>query len=241
MTLFAVCGPSSLCCQQGAEVVGLGGLSEDQAGLFDKGGMQIRDRGSRSGHLGGPHAGAANAIGGGLPGGHIGDFAGERRQGPPLRLRLQVPLSFSRFMAGSGGMGLEDKGTQESLLEGQKFELQDLLKQFTREMMRGVSLDVVLDDGTSVECMCKLDLELTTLSMRVAETYRSVPLGSIEKVCSLEETRGLQTANHHYLDVHCATLVLRDAQFVTFRFDSVPVREYFCTCLKVLRMAKADT
>lgn len=128
-----------------------------------------------------------------------------------------------------------------SLLERQKFELQDLLKHFTRDMMRGVSLDVVLDDGTSVECVCKLDPGLTTLSMRVAETYRSVLLNQVEKVCSPEETRELQTANQHYLDAHCATLVLRGAQFVTFRFDSVPVREYFCTCLKVLRMAKADT
>lgn len=253
MTLFfKACGPSSLCCQDGLALPPPGpGALPQQAQTMHGGGSSMTAV-ERELLQGGGQASVdtrAGGLGPGGPGGgrgaETGPASGEYGQAP-FRQTLQVPVSFSRFLAGgalAAKGGYPDGAEQQQVLEQQKLELQEILKHFTRELIRGVSVAVVLDDGTSVECMMKLDPALTQFSMRVAETYRNVPLATIQQVCSPEETRLLQTPNQHYLDVRCATLVLQDgqnSQFVTFRFDTVPVREYFCTCLRVLRMAREE-
>lgn len=78
----------------------------------------------------------------------------------------------------------------------------------------------------------------TTEKPRGSRPTKTIPFDSIERICAPEEMRNLRTSNQFFIDELCATLVLRGSQFVTLRFDSILMREYFSTCVKVLRIAK---
>lgn len=146
-----------------------------------------------------------------------------------------MPSSFEQFQLNTI---VNEQSAKRSVIvmEKQRAVLQSILKRFTKDMMQGALLDVVLDDGTQVESHCVLDINITHLAIRVGTTTRTVDLAQIENVCSAEELRKMNTTQKLSIDELCATLVLKGGQFVTFRFDTVLAREHFTMCLGILRM-----
>merc|ERR1719329_1229375 len=124
--------------------------------------------------------------------------------------------------------------------EQQKSLLQASLHTFTRALLNGVCMRVLLDDGRTLFTEASLDSDLTHIVIHMTNSQRPVALRSIERLCSPEEVvrGGVQTTNADFVDARCCTLLLQDGQFLTFAFDAVTTREYFETCLQVLLLAK---
>lgn len=149
---------------------------------------------------------------------------------------LEVPPEFYTFQAGTlyaaGGL------TQSQLLLEQKAQMHLILKHFARDLLAGVFVDVLLDDGTVVPCSLKMDGRMTTLTLCARGMSRRLSLHEIHKVCAAEELRNIRTSNAPFVDEKCVTLVLRSSgQFVTFRLADVHIGQYFSWCLRILCMA----
>eukprot|EP00439_Symbiodinium_sp_Y106_P041749 s1826_g5.t1 len=78
----------------------------------------------------------------------------------------------------------------------------------------------------------------TTLQMQTIDVpgvIHDVPLKSIKDICP---GRTIQTKHTPVdLDDHCATLVLRNNECVTFRLSCIQERDEFIRCVKVLALA----
>lgn len=147
---------------------------------------------------------------------------------------LRVSPDFSlRDESAVFGAGCGDQTSQQKADDVKK--LQNVIKDFVKEVLRGVELDVVLEDGSLVCCRCWIDNRLSVLTLRVRDVVRQIGLADIEQICSGKELQSIRTTTP--LDQNCATLVMSNDQCVTFKFQDVEAREHFATCMKVLRLA----
>mmetsp|Transcript_49017 Transcript_49017/g.88617 ORF Transcript_49017/g.88617 Transcript_49017/m.88617 type:complete len:343 (-) Transcript_49017:90-1118(-) len=116
--------------------------------------------------------------------------------------------------------------------------LQEAMMTFIRTLLRGVCIEVLLDDGSVLFPEASLNYELTHLILHVNENeaQRAIALKDVESVATpLDlEQRNIVTSIQPYLDERCCTLIIRDYEFVTFRFDTERLREYFASCLRLL-------
>lgn len=115
--------------------------------------------------------------------------------------------------------------------------LQDsMMMTFIRTLLRGICIEVLLDDGSCLFPETSLNYELTHLILDMNEAQRCIPLRDVEGIVSPKEleARNILTSIQPYLDDRCCTLIIRDFEFVTFRFDTARLREYFSTCLLML-------
>merc|ERR1719191_136682 len=161
----------------------------------------------------------------------LGDSLDTNGAAPPNSERaLKVPSTFD---------GLQDSASNRGDDTGQL--LREAIMTFVRTLMRGVVMEVLLDDGNVLLPECSLNFELTHLILDVQDAQRAIPLADVECVAALEELRRghILTTIQPHLDERCCTLVVKDCEFVTFRFDTVRLREYFQTCLRVL-IARGD-
>merc|ERR1719161_2340675 len=107
---------------------------------------------------------------------------------------------------------------------------------FIRTLVRGVVVDVLLDDGAVLVPEMSLNAEVTHLVLGVQNAQRAIPLADIEHVAVAEELKQghIVTTIQNLIDERCCTLVVRDSEFVTLRFDNVKAREYFQLCLRTV-------
>lgn len=156
---------------------------------------------------------------------------------PSGQRALQVPSVFDGLhmaaTSSNGAASRADDGTGQLLREA--------IMTFVRTLMRGVVIEVLLDDGNVLLPECSLNFELTHLILDVQDAQRAIPLCDVECVAALDDLRRghILTTIQPHLDERCCTLVVKDCEFVTFRFDTVRLREYFQTCLRVL-IARGD-
>merc|ERR1719421_168832 len=103
-------------------------------------------------------------------------------------------------------------------------------------MVRGITLEVLLNDGAVLLPECSLNLEVTHLVLNDDDVQWAIPLIDIEHVAVLDDLRreNIVTTIQPLIDDRCCTLVVRDCEFVTFRFDNMQIREYFQMCLRVI-------
>mmetsp|Transcript_25967 Transcript_25967/g.49744 ORF Transcript_25967/g.49744 Transcript_25967/m.49744 type:complete len:228 (+) Transcript_25967:62-745(+) len=114
--------------------------------------------------------------------------------------------------------------------------LHEALSGFVRTMLRGVCIEVMLDDGTTLFPEASLNYELTHLTLEVNDVRRAIILADVEAVATSSELsmRNVPSSLYQHVDERCCTLILRGQEFVTFRFDSTRHREYFSACLALL-------
>mmetsp|Transcript_16921 Transcript_16921/g.54090 ORF Transcript_16921/g.54090 Transcript_16921/m.54090 type:complete len:348 (-) Transcript_16921:49-1092(-) len=131
-------------------------------------------------------------------------------------------------------------GISQLVLAEQRQGLQACMRAFTRCLLRGISVSVLLDDGCTCLAEARMDSELTHLVLHVPNAQHPVALRSIESVSTPEESWLPQVAGGRLgnLEVCCATLIIEGGQFLTLVFDSSRTREYFEVCLKVLILAR---
>mmetsp|Transcript_87541 Transcript_87541/g.245911 ORF Transcript_87541/g.245911 Transcript_87541/m.245911 type:complete len:313 (-) Transcript_87541:101-1039(-) len=124
--------------------------------------------------------------------------------------------------------------------EGRRLALKVCLRSFTRTMLRGVCMSVLLDDGRTLLTDASLDSDLTHLVLFVPNLQHPVALSCIEGVCSPCKvmTNEALACNRTLLDERCTTLIIQGGHFVTLVFDASRTREYFEVCLKVLILAR---
>jgi len=133
-------------------------------------------------------------------------------------------------------------GAAISLKENQEPRLiQEAMTSFIRTLLRGMLIEVLLDDGSVLFPETSLNYELTHLILDVNEAQRSIPLQDVESIATPNdlEKRNILMSIRPYLDDRCCTLIIRGYEFVTFRFDTTRLREYFAACLELL-IARSD-
>eukprot|EP00913_Durusdinium_trenchii_P035473 g33198.t1 len=134
---------------------------------------------------------------------------------------LQVPPEFEgaqkRVLQGANG-DLSDQKEQQRCL-------QVCVRAFTKALLQGVNVCVLLDDHRTRLAEARLDSDLTHLVLHVPHTQHPVALRCIEGVSCPTST--WPTVSYS-----------EDWQYLTFVFDNTRVREYFEMCLKVLILAK---
>lgn len=145
---------------------------------------------------------------------------------------LQSPLAKDTE---SGSLGIPPQAAQE-----QRQCLQACLRAFTRSLLRGITVSVMLDDGCTCLAEARMDSELTHLVLHVPNAQHPVALKSIESVSLPDESWLPQVQRPHMgqVDLCCVTLIIEGGQFLTLVFDSPRTREYFEVCLKVLILAR---
>merc|ERR1712224_787121 len=91
-----------------------------------------------------------------------------------------------------------------------------------RTLLRGLCIEVLLDDGSVLLPEASLDYELAHLILDVNEARRIIALKDVESVATLAdlEQRNILTSIQPYLCERCCTLIIREYEFVTFRFDT---------------------
>mmetsp|Transcript_3879 Transcript_3879/g.7782 ORF Transcript_3879/g.7782 Transcript_3879/m.7782 type:complete len:224 (+) Transcript_3879:84-755(+) len=153
------------------------------------------------------------------------------------RSRLRPPPDFtvrseeSTISCGSKGcMNLTDEEKKQELER-----VQILIKGFVKEVLVGLGIEVVLEDGRRVPCRFCMDCKLATVTLHVHGAVRDIPMTSIQDICSGKELRNIETTTP--VDENCVTLVMGNDQCVSFHFRDVATREHFATCMKVLRLA----
>jgi hypothetical protein len=134
--------------------------------------------------------------------------------------------------------------------------VQEVMMSFIRTLLRGICVEVLLDDGTVLLPEASLNYELTQLILDVSDDQaqqrttdgamiqgrRNILLKDIETVATPSELArmNIMTSTQPHLDDRCCTLIIRDFEFVTFRFDTERLCEYFASCLKILITAPAN-
>mmetsp|Transcript_49464 Transcript_49464/g.78268 ORF Transcript_49464/g.78268 Transcript_49464/m.78268 type:complete len:229 (-) Transcript_49464:50-736(-) len=128
--------------------------------------------------------------------------------------------------------------------------IQEVMMSFIRTLVRGVCIEVLLDNGSVLLPEASLNYELTHLILDVSEDQmrqrttegvhvpgrRSIPLADIENVATPSDLSkmNIQTSTQLYLDDRCCTLIIKDYEFVTLRFDTERLCDYFASCLRIL-------
>jgi len=149
---------------------------------------------------------------------------------------LEPPPEFDQARGAVFGDGAA--GASQAVAEEQERCLHTSLKAFTRAMLRGVGVCVLLDDGRSRLAEARMDSGLTHLVLHVPNAQHPIALGSIESVsCPEDGWLPAGAPSGGQFDESCATLVMEGGQFLTLVFDGSRTREYFEMCLKVLILA----
>jgi len=119
------------------------------------------------------------------------------------------------------------------------------LASFVQTLFRGFLIEVLLENGVSFLAEASLDNELAhlTLDGSVPCLGRSagrqvISLRCVESVSSTAELKlealAVPEALRSRLDDTCCTLVLENCQFISLRFDTRRMCEYFSLCLEFL-------
>ncbi|CAJ1457370.1 unnamed protein product [Effrenium voratum] len=118
--------------------------------------------------------------------------------------------------------------------------LQACVRAFTRALLAGVNVCVLLDDNRTRLAEARLDSDITHLVLHVPHAQHPVALKYIKGICCPTATWPTVTYGEES-SLQCrATLTMRGGQYLTFVFDTARVREYFEMCLKVLIIAKGE-
>jgi hypothetical protein len=108
--------------------------------------------------------------------------------------------------------------------------IQQSMKAFVRQMVRGQQMGVISPDGQLRTCTCSLDKRLKHYVIELKGSQRKIPLTSIAEVYQGTEPEDIDTP----LDEFCSTLTLEQGECITFHFPDVPAREQFAMCLQLL-------
>ncbi|CAE7561458.1 unnamed protein product [Symbiodinium necroappetens] len=153
--------------------------------------------------------------------------------------RLQVPPEFD----GAQTKVLQAvSGNYSPSSAREKHDQQRCLKvcvqSFTRALLQGINVCVLLDDNRTRLAEARLDSDITHLVLHVPHAQHPVALKYIDGICPPTPTWPTPSFGEDGCLQSRATLTMRGGQFLTFVFDSPRVREYFEMCLKVLIIAK---
>mmetsp|Transcript_109443 Transcript_109443/g.304503 ORF Transcript_109443/g.304503 Transcript_109443/m.304503 type:complete len:243 (-) Transcript_109443:24-752(-) len=142
---------------------------------------------------------------------------------------------------------VEDRGAGQSRSSGggdadDDGLVREALATFVRTLVRGLCLEVVLDDGSVLLPQAFLNYDLTHLTLHMNEAQRSIPLQDVDSVATPSElrARNLDLAIHPHIDERCCTLIIGGREFITIRLDNERHREYFAACLTLLVSRSAN-
>lgn len=141
--------------------------------------------------------------------------------------QLQVPPEFAAVRE-----SLRDHGERHENLQG-------VIQEFTRSLLRGVRLNIMLQDGRPLLTSASLDSDLTHLVLQASGMQYPVPLGCIEDLCAPASVYAAEgpAITLPVPDDWCLTVVVRGGNFLTLLFEDAFLREYFEFCLKFVILA----
>ena len=149
--------------------------------------------------------------------------------------KLQVPPEFEGAQR-RVFQALDDHLTSKDR-EDQQRCLQACVRSFTKSLLAGINVCVLLDDHRTRLAEARLDSDLTHLVLHVPHAQHPVALRCIEGIaCPTPTWPTVSYSEESSLQCQ-ATLTIVGGQYLTFVFDNTRVREYFEMCLKVLVIA----
>lgn len=114
--------------------------------------------------------------------------------------------------------------------------LQGALSGFKGTLLRGIRVEVLLDDGSVLCPEVSVNCEASELRLAIGGASRSIALCSVLQVSTAPgelEAMGAAAVGP-FLDGRCCTMVTRELGFVTFRLETPRHCEYFSACLDLL-------
>jgi len=109
--------------------------------------------------------------------------------------------------------------------------LRSVMRQFLRDLMRGKSYLVVMENSTE-SCTMSLAPSLLCLHLRMRGKVHDIPVKTIKDIRPGElSDDGFTPA---FVDALCSTLVLQNRECVTFRFDTLQERDEFTKCIRAI-------
>ncbi|CAK0882651.1 unnamed protein product, partial [Prorocentrum cordatum] len=130
-----------------------------------------------------------------------------------------------------------DEATEEADFGAQEdLELREQVKHFVQETtVAGRVVDVVMEEGrVEVGCL-RLTRNLRFFQLEVGGAVHEIPVTTVKDVCTGVDV-GSSWAPVR-LDGLCSTIVLKNEECLTFRFDSDAERDAFSRCVRIMSMA----
>merc|ERR1712232_1402120 len=113
--------------------------------------------------------------------------------------------------------------------------VREAITTFIRTLLRGICIEVLMDDGSVLFPEVSLNYELTHLLLDINGTQRPILLADAQFAAAGEfAVEDFMSGMRAHLDERCCTLIIKDVEFVTFRFDTARLCDYFAACLRVL-------
>merc|ERR1719359_1284806 len=106
---------------------------------------------------------------------------------------LHVPPDFSVRSVDSASTGSGYVSLTEEQEAKEMMKLQNMIREFVKEVLQGVYLDVVLEDGQLMSRRCCMDNKLSIISLQVRDIVRQISMTEIQEICSGKELRNLRT------------------------------------------------
>mmetsp|Transcript_83138 Transcript_83138/g.174048 ORF Transcript_83138/g.174048 Transcript_83138/m.174048 type:complete len:259 (-) Transcript_83138:20-796(-) len=157
-------------------------------------------------------------------------------QTPRVAAKVQPPSYESPSPIGCGLSPDRDPDEGSSTAAAREaLALRELMKRFVQEMVHGRELSVVIGEGRTELCKLTLTPNLLYLQLEAAGVTHDIALRNVKDVCPGKLTSSRLVPVE--LDDLCNTLVLRNNECVTFRFDDLKGRDEFTKCVKVLALA----
>jgi len=127
----------------------------------------------------------------------------------------------------SGGSQLTPGVSTVGSAEDQRKQARSMVKEFTKEMVKGKKMNVMMRNGQLKSCTCSLSRALDELKIKVGGTARTIALKDVEGINAGVDVEGIATP----VDELCATLMLASDDCITFRMPDINARDTFTMCL----------
>lgn len=108
-------------------------------------------------------------------------------------------------------------------------EAKTLVKPFIKRMVKGATMDVMVESGQLKTCSVTLGRKLNYMKVKLNETKRKIEMRGVAEVIAGSHVEGITTP----LDDLCATLVLASGECITFRCADAQERDTLTMCLTI--------
>lgn len=108
-------------------------------------------------------------------------------------------------------------------------EAKTIVKPFIKRMVKGATIEVMVESGQLKECSMSLSRKLSYVKVRLNGRSRKILMKEVEEVIAGADVEGISTP----LDDLCTTVVMSSGECITFRCADVEERDTLTMCLTI--------
>mmetsp|Transcript_97717 Transcript_97717/g.276423 ORF Transcript_97717/g.276423 Transcript_97717/m.276423 type:complete len:246 (+) Transcript_97717:207-944(+) len=168
------------------------------------------------------------------------DEALEASHERPERMKRSNSVDSARsgYSEGASSIATQSSSAFGDMTKEERKEAKQLVKNFTREMVKGKKTSVMLPRGQLKTCFFNLNRKLDTLRIKNSKESKGskdILLANIDEILAGEDVtlsavaQGIETP----IDDLCVTLVISGVDCLTFRMPDFEARDTFVMCLTI--------